>query len=199
MAKVVAAVTFGAVARSKNQNFTMSEGKDYDGMRARTPEQLAALAKYSDRLRDYCHHGDPICAVGSTPVVVMAHLNYFEKHNDEVATWVTEKATGSSQRVSDNSILISCLTSLEPSFNLASQRPNSFLRTRRNAWSLSAQSHLSSNPEHVRQLTYSRHAHKTEPLAQSKTEPLAQFKGPIKQVQRTAGWRASAIHRSSHL
>jgi hypothetical protein len=103
MMKVVAAVTFGAVARSKNQNFTVSGGEKYDGMRARTPEQLTALSKYSDRLRDYCHPGDPICAVGSTPVVVMEHLNYFEKHNQEVVAWVTEKATASSEKVCDES------------------------------------------------------------------------------------------------
>jgi hypothetical protein len=110
--KVVAAVTFGAVARSKNQNFTMSGGEEYDGMRARTPEQLAALSKYSDRLRDYCHFGDPICAVGSEPVEVMAHLNYFEQHNEEVAAWVAEKAMGT---VSAISMLRSHVTLSRPS------------------------------------------------------------------------------------
>lgn len=94
-------MTFGAVARSRNQNFTIGEGKPFDGTRARTTEQLAALNKYSDRLRDYCHSGDPICAVGSTPVDVGQHLDYFIRHNEEVLKWVTEKAKGTSGKVSD--------------------------------------------------------------------------------------------------
>jgi hypothetical protein len=99
---VIAAVTFGAVARSKHQNFTIGDSQDYDGLRARTPEQMVALSKYSDRLRDYCHFGDPICAVGSTPISVPAHLNYFEKHNEEVLAWVVDKATGKPDKVSDD-------------------------------------------------------------------------------------------------
>jgi hypothetical protein len=95
-------VTFGAVARSRNQNFTIGDGKRFDGTRARTPEQLAALDNYSDRLRDYCHFGDPICAVGSQPVVVNQHLDYFILHNEEVVSWVTEKAKASTQKVSDD-------------------------------------------------------------------------------------------------
>jgi cobalamin biosynthesis Mg chelatase CobN len=90
------------VARSKNQNFTVGEGKDYDGKRARTPEQMKALSKYSDRLRDYCHSGDPICAPESSPIDVKTHLNYFEKHNEEVLAWVVNKATGKSEKVSDD-------------------------------------------------------------------------------------------------
>jgi len=96
--KVVAAVTFGAVARSRDQNFTVGEGRPYDGTRARNTEQMAALSKYSDRLRDYCHFGDPICAVGSTPQDVGAHLDYFLKHNEEVASWVAEKATAKPEK-----------------------------------------------------------------------------------------------------
>lgn len=100
---VVAAVTFGAVARSRDQNYTIGDGKSFDGTRARTTEQLSALNKYSDRLRDYCHHGDPICAVGSEPVDVAQHLDYFILHNEEVVKWVTEKAKSSSQEVSTSS------------------------------------------------------------------------------------------------
>jgi len=90
--QVVAAVTFGAVARSKNQNFTVGDGKPYDGTRARTTDQLASLSKYSDRLQDYCHFGDPICAIGSEPQELDAHLNYFILHNEKVLDWVVQKA-----------------------------------------------------------------------------------------------------------
>jgi hypothetical protein len=55
---------------------------------------MEALSKFSNRLQDYCHFGDPICAVGSTPVSVAAHLDYFEKHNAEVLEWVVNKAMG---------------------------------------------------------------------------------------------------------
>lgn len=94
---VVAAVTFGAVVRSRNQNFTIGDGKPFDGRRARTPEQLEALNKYSDVLLDYCHYGDPMCAVGSTPESVEAHLNYFLEHNTEVVEWVAKMAKASGQ------------------------------------------------------------------------------------------------------
>ncbi|KAF1850405.1 carbohydrate esterase family 5 protein [Cucurbitaria berberidis CBS 394.84] len=90
--KVVAAITFGAVVRSRDQNFTIGDGKPYDGRRARTPEQLEALNKYSNVLLDYCHHGDPMCAVGSTPESVEAHLNYFVMHNEEVVSQVVKMA-----------------------------------------------------------------------------------------------------------
>ncbi|KAF9697643.1 hypothetical protein EKO04_004338 [Ascochyta lentis] len=93
-ANVVAAVTFGAVARSKNQNFTVGEGVHYDGTRARTPEQLEALQKYANVFLDYCHYGDPICAVGSEPANVTAHLDYFLEHNEEVSKWIVAKAKG---------------------------------------------------------------------------------------------------------
>ncbi|KAF1945135.1 alpha/beta-hydrolase [Clathrospora elynae] len=92
---IIAAVTFGAVVRSRDQNFTIGEGKNYDGQRARTPEQLASLNAYADVLLDYCHYGDPMCAVGSNPPDVTAHLNYFVEHNDEVKTWVVKMAKAS--------------------------------------------------------------------------------------------------------
>ncbi|CBX96139.1 hypothetical protein LEMA_P110580.1 [Plenodomus lingam JN3] len=90
--KVVAAATFGSVVRNRDTNFTIGDGKPFDGRRARTPEQLSALAKYSDVLLDYCHHGDPICAVGSTPESVEHHLDYFIQHNEEVTKWVVGMA-----------------------------------------------------------------------------------------------------------
>lgn len=89
---VIAAATFGAVVRSRDQNFTVGDGKDFDGRRARTPEQLSALQKYSDVLLDYCHFGDPMCAVGSTPESVEAHLDYFVEHNAEVITYMVGMA-----------------------------------------------------------------------------------------------------------
>ncbi|KAF1829154.1 alpha/beta-hydrolase [Decorospora gaudefroyi] len=94
-ANVVAAVTFGAVVRSKYQNFTVGEGADYDGQAPRTPEQLAGLLAYSDVLLDYCHYGDPMCAVGSEPADVYVHLDYFLEHNEEVKKWVVAMAKAS--------------------------------------------------------------------------------------------------------
>ena len=91
---VVAAVTFGAVVRSKDQNFTVGEGVNYNGQRARTTKQLEALNTYSSVFLDYCHYGDPMCAVGSEPANVTAHLDYFLEHNDEVAKWIAGKAQG---------------------------------------------------------------------------------------------------------
>jgi hypothetical protein len=67
---------------------------DYDGKRARTPEQLSALQQYSSVLLDYCHFSDPICAPASEPSDVMAHLDYFVEHNEEVSKWVVGKAQG---------------------------------------------------------------------------------------------------------
>ncbi|KAH7070088.1 Alpha/Beta hydrolase protein [Paraphoma chrysanthemicola] len=102
---IIAAVTFGAVIRSRNQKFTIGDGVNYDGRRARTPAQLAALNRYSDRFRDYCHYGDPMCAVGSEPANVYVHLDYFLEHNAEVISWISEKAkadTGKAQPAQTN-------------------------------------------------------------------------------------------------
>ncbi|OAL54728.1 alpha/beta-hydrolase [Pyrenochaeta sp. DS3sAY3a] len=99
---VIAAVTFGAVVRSRDQNFTIGDTKNYDGKRARTPEQLKGLNQYADVLLDYCHYGDPMCAVGSTPEDVYVHLNYFEQHNDEVVRWVSGMAKASGDVSNDN-------------------------------------------------------------------------------------------------
>ncbi|KAF2998531.1 hypothetical protein E8E13_004861 [Curvularia kusanoi] len=100
--QVVAAVTFGAVARNKHQNFTVGPGVNYDGTRARSESQLAALQQYSSVLLDYCHYGDPICAIGSEPKNVTAHLDYFFEHNEEVAKWVVGKAQGKKVSVPDH-------------------------------------------------------------------------------------------------
>ncbi|KAI4638567.1 hypothetical protein J4E93_009867 [Alternaria ventricosa] len=89
---VVAAVTFGAVVRSRDQNFTVGRGVDYDGTSARSPEHLEGLNAYADVLLDYCHYGDPICAVGSSPPDTNEHLNYFFMHNEEVIKWVSGMA-----------------------------------------------------------------------------------------------------------
>jgi acetylxylan esterase len=91
---IAAIVTFGAVARNRGQDFTVGAGKDFDGQRARTPEQLKALKQYSKILLDYCHYSDPICAVGSTPVNVTEHLNYFFEHNEEAGKWIVDTAQG---------------------------------------------------------------------------------------------------------
>jgi hypothetical protein len=105
--------TFGAVIRSRNQNFTIGDGVNFDGQRAQTAEELEALNKYSDRLRDYCNYGDPMCAVGSSPWTAEAHLNYFLKYNEEVVDWVTEKAKTSVGKSSDGE------NSSEPSSSLS--------------------------------------------------------------------------------
>jgi len=63
--QIVAAVTFGAVARNRDQNFTVGLGVNYDGTRARSEDQLKALQQYSSVLLDYCHYGDPICAIAA--------------------------------------------------------------------------------------------------------------------------------------
>jgi acetylxylan esterase len=81
----------------------MGGGKDFDGQRAHTPEQQTALNQYSDRFRDYCNQGDPMCAVGSTPISAYAHLGYFVEHKDEVAEWVAGKAVESNDKVSSSS------------------------------------------------------------------------------------------------
>ncbi|EDU49700.1 Cutinase domain containing protein [Pyrenophora tritici-repentis] len=91
-AKVVAAATFGAVVRSRDQDFTVGQGVNYDGTSPRAPDHLKALNTFSDRFLDYCHYGDPICAVGSLPASVEEHLNYFVKHNAQVIEWVAAMA-----------------------------------------------------------------------------------------------------------
>jgi len=76
---------------------------NYNGQRARTPEQLEALQKYSSVFLDYCHYGDPMCAVGSEPANVTAHLDYFLEHNEEVSKWIAGKAQGKAVSVPSQS------------------------------------------------------------------------------------------------
>ncbi|KAK3213946.1 hypothetical protein GRF29_28g1558063 [Pseudopithomyces chartarum] len=85
---LLAAAVFGAPRRTANQTYSHGDGANYNGTAARTEEQLAGLAPYSDVLREYCNYGDPICAPGTEPMVVENHWSYFEKFQDEVAEWV---------------------------------------------------------------------------------------------------------------
>lgn len=110
----MAAVTFGAVARNRDQNFTVGLGVNYDGTRARSKEQLEALQQYSSVLLDYCHYGDPICAIGSEPANVTSHLDYFFEHNEEVSKWVVGKAQGNAVSVPDHGQSASASTSVRP-------------------------------------------------------------------------------------
>lgn len=41
-----------------------------------------------------------MCAVGSEPTILDQHLNYFLLHNEDVATWIVNKAQGTQGSVS---------------------------------------------------------------------------------------------------
>lgn len=87
---VVAAITFGAVRHTANQTYNYGTGAAYDGTRARNGTQLEDLQQYGGVLRSWCNYGDPICAVGSEPVDVNQHLNYFELYVEEASEWVVQ-------------------------------------------------------------------------------------------------------------
>jgi acetylxylan esterase len=91
---VIAAVVYGAVRRSPSESYSIKDGRNYTGTAPRSPEQLAGLDQYADILRDYCNHGDPICAVGSEPVDVGQHMNYFESYDEEVMDFIVRVAHG---------------------------------------------------------------------------------------------------------
>jgi acetylxylan esterase len=90
----VAAAVFGAVRRSPSQSYSVKGGRNYTGTAPRSSEQLAGLGPYADILRDYCNQGDPICAVGSQPVDVGQHLDYFTFYNGEAADFIVRTAKG---------------------------------------------------------------------------------------------------------
>jgi hypothetical protein len=52
-----------------------------------------------------------MCAVGSNPPDVEAHLNYFVKHNEEVKSWVVKKAKGEEVKQPGESATASATTS----------------------------------------------------------------------------------------
>lgn len=85
---VAAALIFGDTRHTANQPFNVLGGSGSSGLFPRTAEQTANMAKYGDRLRDYCAAADPICAGGE---VVDDHLNYFDVYTDDAAAWVREK------------------------------------------------------------------------------------------------------------
>ncbi|KAF2008958.1 carbohydrate esterase family 5 protein [Aaosphaeria arxii CBS 175.79] len=89
---IVAASVFGAVRRTGGLPFSVKDGKDFDGRHTRSDEQNKGLMEYADILRDYCNHGDYMCAVGSEPSSLEIHLNYFEKYQVEAADWLVKTA-----------------------------------------------------------------------------------------------------------
>lgn len=94
---VVAAAVFGAVHRSAHQPYTFPNGgQDHNGTNSRNATQLAALSDFSPILREYCNIGDPICAPDSEDQSKDNHLNYFEKYNENAATFIVEKAMSNS-------------------------------------------------------------------------------------------------------
>lgn len=85
---VAAALIFGDTRHTANQPFNVLSGSGSDGLFPRTEEQTTNMAKYGDRLRDYCAGDDPICAGGD---VVADHLNYFDVYSNDAAAWVKER------------------------------------------------------------------------------------------------------------
>lgn len=85
---VAAALIFGDTRHTANQPFNVLGGSGSNGLFPRTEEQTTNMAKYGDRLRDYCAEKDPICAGGT---VVNDHLNYFDVYSDDAAAWVKER------------------------------------------------------------------------------------------------------------
>lgn len=85
---VAAAMIFGDTRHTANQPFNVLSGSGSNGLFPRTEEQTANMAKYGDRLQDYCAGDDPICAGGD---VVDDHLNYFDVYSNDVAVWVRER------------------------------------------------------------------------------------------------------------
>ncbi|TLS26265.1 hypothetical protein PpBr36_04728 [Pyricularia pennisetigena] len=98
--QIVAALTFGSVRHTPNQPFSFGPGSAFPGVRPRDGDQLKNLKEYEDRYRDWCNSNDPICAVGSKPVIVANHLNYFEVFAEEAATWLAETAVKNSKQKS---------------------------------------------------------------------------------------------------
>ncbi|KAL2211135.1 alpha/beta-hydrolase [Sarocladium strictum] len=83
--KIVAALIFGDVRHTRGQSYNYLDGGNRDGVFPRPASQLANLAAYGDRLRNYCDATDPICAGGD---VVANHLNYFDIYSNSAAAWV---------------------------------------------------------------------------------------------------------------
>lgn len=66
-------------------NVLDGSGEQKDG---RSSDSLARLNTYSDVLRSYCAHGDPVCTRGDD---IEKHLNYFELYTDDASTWTVGK------------------------------------------------------------------------------------------------------------
>lgn len=100
---VVAAAIFGAVRRSKGQNYTVKGGKNYNGKSPRSDEELEGLNKWSSKLREWCNTGDPMCAADSPNQETENHMNYFKLYNDEAAEWIVGRAQGKQVEVKESS------------------------------------------------------------------------------------------------
>lgn len=69
----------------------MLSGSNGNSVWPRTPEMLANLDKYADRMQSYCVISDQVCASDEGPHVLEDHWSYFDLYSDMAADWVKEK------------------------------------------------------------------------------------------------------------
>ncbi|KAF2870655.1 cutinase-domain-containing protein [Massariosphaeria phaeospora] len=88
--RIAAIAVFGTTVRTAHTPYTVKDGAPFNGTHTRLPAYQAGLKPYYSILREYCNHGDPMCASGSKPSSLDNHLNYFRNYTDEAAEWVVQ-------------------------------------------------------------------------------------------------------------
>ncbi|OJZ83100.1 carbohydrate esterase family 5 protein [Aspergillus luchuensis CBS 106.47] len=82
---IAAVLLYGDPRHMPNQTYNVGD-VSATGKYPRTPEQLAALSKYADRLHDYCDDKDGVCDAAGTNL--SAHMAYATIWDKVAATWV---------------------------------------------------------------------------------------------------------------
>ncbi|KAF7541026.1 hypothetical protein G7054_g972 [Neopestalotiopsis clavispora] len=84
---IAAIVLYGDPRHTANQTYNVGDVAA-TGKYPRTADQIAAIAKYSDRLHDYCDDLDGVCDAAGTNLT--AHLAYAQTWDTKAAAWLED-------------------------------------------------------------------------------------------------------------
>lgn len=74
--RIAAVLNFGVLHHNANQTYNIGSGSSSTGQHPRTPAMLQLLSRWSEKFRDYCVAGDPLCAQGGDSG---SHRDYFTR------------------------------------------------------------------------------------------------------------------------
>lgn len=86
-------MVFGDTRHNANQTYNWGSGSGIDGYFPRNSTQLANLAPYASKMRNWCVDSDPICAANQTSYNEGDHLDYFNVDSASAASFIRSVAS----------------------------------------------------------------------------------------------------------